>query len=92
MSLGLKMKDPDAVLDYEIDWSDWLTDGETILTSTWSIDSSDLAKKVATHDGTTTTIWLTGGTEGTAVRVENHVVTSEDREDDRSFVIQLKEK
>jgi len=33
------LKDPDAVLDYGFDWSDWLADGETISTSTWTVET-----------------------------------------------------
>ena len=30
------IKDPDAVLDYSVDWSKWLT-GMEIVTSAWSV-------------------------------------------------------
>lgn len=85
-------KDPDAVLDYVIDWSVWpLADGEIITASTWTapagitVDSED-------NDNTTTTVWLSGGTDGTKYLLTNHVTTSEGREDDRTIRITVRER
>jgi hypothetical protein len=84
-------KDPDAVLDYGFDWSDWLESAETIATSTWTVPAG-ITKDSDTKDNTTTTIWLSGGTEGASYKITNHIVTSEGREDDRSHVIHMIER
>ncbi len=87
-------KDPQDVLDYEIDWAaaapqgPWLATGETITTSTWTITpTGQLAEAPAGHSktNTTTTIWLLGGVAGQSYRVTNHIVTSQGREKDKSF-------
>jgi len=82
-------KDPQAVLDYKVDWSDWLTDGETITTSTWTVPSG-ITEDSDTHDDDSATIWLSGGTAGKRYTVINHIVTTAGREDDRSIVISVK--
>ena len=88
--------DPAAVLDYAIDWSQWLQNGETITSATWA-DSVPAGLEQATGkppsiDGATTVVWLTGGTAGTLYTVTAHVVTSMGREDDRTFAVRVQER
>ena len=85
------IKDPQAVLDYGFDWSDWLQDGETITTSTWTLDTG-LSKTSDSHDGSATTIWLSGGTADEDYSITNHIKTSANREDDRSHKIKVRER
>lgn len=90
------VKDPDAVLDYGHDWSDWLAEGETITESTWSTDpledGIEIVDASATFDDTSTTVWLRGGTPNQTYVVSNHITTTEDREDDRSLEIHCRER
>lgn len=87
-------KDPDAVLDYTIDWTAWLTGNDTIVASTFTV-MSDAADAVAVDDFSftnhTTTVWLTGGVTGAKYTVTNHITTSGGRQDDRSLTISIKE-
>ena len=85
------VKDPDANLDYGFDWSDWLADGETILTSTWTV-TTGLTKDSDSSNDTATTIWVSGGTAGTSYTITNHITTSAGREDDRSHVLKVKDR
>jgi hypothetical protein len=58
-------KDPDAVLDYAIDWTDRLG-SDTISTSTWTVPSG-ITKDSDNKTTAKTTIWLSGGTVGTPI-------------------------
>lgn len=83
-------KDPNAVLDYVIDWAatgdDWL-DGDTITgTPVWTVDTG-LTKASSSNTTTTTTVWLSGGTAGTTYTVSCRIVTAGGRTEDRSFRI-----
>jgi len=84
-------KDPDAILDYQIDWSDWLASSETISTSTWTVASGITEDSDAKTD-TTTKIWLSGGTANTKYKITNRIVTNQSRTDDRSFYVYVLEK
>lgn len=104
----MPLKDPQDRVDYGWDWDGsaadggpWLKEGETVTTSTWTIETHDgdlsplaldTAKGGATHDGTTTTIWLMGGTLGLNYDVTNHVVTSDGREVDRTLNISVRKR
>jgi len=82
-------KDPDAVLDYSFDWSEYLEAGdsaETIATSTFTVDTG-LTKDSDSKDDTTTTVWLSGGTAGETYEVRNEIVTGDGRTDVRTIKI-----
>lgn len=96
-------KDPQAVLDYGIDWGadgrGWLPEGDTISASSWTITGKDGAELGAgplvqdsdTHDASTTTVWLSGGTVGETYDVTNHITTAAGRQDDRTIRITVQE-
>jgi len=81
-------KDPDAVLDYAFDWSDWLGSGETIETVTITV-SSGITKDSDTESDGVVIIWLSGGTAGTSYTVACKIVTSSSRTDERSITIMV---
>jgi hypothetical protein len=84
-------KDPDAKLDYSLDWSDWLVTGDTIATSTWTLPTG-ITKYADTKSDTVATIWLTGGTEGDSYNITNHIITADGREEDRTITINVNER
>ena len=90
MSRNRFTKDPDAHLNYTIDWSEWLVT-DTISTSTWTVPTG-ITKDSDTNSTTTTTIKLSGGTVGEKYEIVNHVVTAAALEDDRTIVITIREK
>ena len=81
-------KDPNDVLDYLFYWSTWLASGETISTSTWTVDSG-LTKDTDSKTDDTTTIWLSGGTAGTSYTVTNRITTSQGRTKDQSMQVSV---
>ena len=83
-------KDSDAVLDYAIDWSEWLGK-DTISTSTWLVPSG-LTEVTSSKTDTVTTIWLSGGTPGRAYNVTNRIATAGGRTDDRSLRIRVEQR
>lgn len=83
-------KDPDAVLDYMVDWTNWLA-GDTIATSTWSADTG-ITIDSNTNTTTVATVWLSGGVAGEQYQVTNHIITAMGREDDRTIRIRLSER
>jgi hypothetical protein len=81
-------KDPDAILDYTFDWSEWLGT-DTISTSAFTL-TSGLTKDSDSKTTTTTTIWLSGGTSGSTYLVTNRIVTAGGRTEDRSIMIEVR--
>lgn len=86
-------KDPDAVLDYEADWTDWLVDDDTIVTSTWTVPSAGgLTKTTDSHTDTKATVWLSGGTVGAQVAVTNRITTAQGRTEDRTLTFNIRQR
>lgn len=87
---GRYTKDPDAILDYENDWEDWL-DGDTISSSSWAADTG-LTVDSDSHTTTTATAWLSGGTIGVAYDITNTIITASGRTDERTIRITVRER
>lgn len=83
-------KDPNAVLDYRVDWSEWLA-GDTIVASTWVVESG-IVNDLDTFNTTMAVIWLSGGTLGEIYTVTNRITTALGRIDDRTFLVEIKNK
>lgn len=83
-------KDPDATLDYEVDWSDWLGE-DTISSVAWTAPAG-LTQESSENTTTTATIWLSGGTAGAYYSVVCRVTTVAGRIDDRTIVIRVADK
>ena len=43
------IKDPDATLDYTVEWGEWLGDGDTVSTATWTVPD-DLTAETGHRD------------------------------------------
>jgi len=79
-------KEPGEILDYSIDWSDWLG-GLTISTSTWSVPSG-ITKDADSNTTTTTLIRLSGGTWGQTYELSN-TITAGAQTETRHFHIRI---
>jgi hypothetical protein len=83
-------KDPNAVLDYSIDWTRWLA-GDQIATSQWIIPSG-LTKMADSKTASSATVWLSGGSVGQSYTVTNRITTAAGRTEDRSFTVRAEER
>lgn len=86
------LKDPDATLDYSIDWSAWLVTGESLITSVWALSSTDLTKTLEVNTATRGTVWVSGGLPGESYTLTNHITTDGGRIDDRSIVLLMRQR
>jgi hypothetical protein len=84
-------KDPDEVLDYNIDWSPRLTSPDVISASEWIVPDGLVVENEIMTDNSTT-IWLSSGTTGEAYDVLNRVDTMEGRTMDQTVTLKIKTK
>ena len=94
------VKDPAAIINYTVDWSDWLPTTSNISTSTWTIstvtgDSGNALAKVS--DGISgankyTYIEVQKGTDGNTYVAKNTVVTTDGTTDVRRFRIRVQDR
>ena len=87
------VQDPDATLDYSIDWGPWLNNGDTIDTSTWIVESPiATASENIINTNTTTIVFLSGGVHGQNYLITNRITTVNGLTDDRSFELRIRNK
>lgn len=96
MTEAIKLKDPDAVLDYSFDWNGdspgpWLATGETISSYVVTVEAG-LTKDSDSDAAGVVTVWLSGGTAGTSYTVSCKIVTSDSRTEERSITILVEER
>lgn len=89
--MGQFLKDPNATLDYTVDWADWMPAGDSITTVTWVVPAG-LTKTTQTNTATAATAWLSGGTVGTRYVVVCRITTVDGRIDDRTLQIDVQER
>ena len=68
-------KDPNEVLDYDLDWSDRLPASDTISGSTFTVAEGDVTVNSSSFTTSTTKVWLSGGTDGTDCEILNRITT-----------------
>ena len=92
MAITFPFKDPDEVLDYVLDWTARLG-LDTISSSTWTTPTpASITLATATLTSFTTTVWLSGGTLGSAYQFTNRIETLGGRTMDQSVKIKIKSK
>ena len=85
-------KDPDEILDYEIDWSTRVVNGDTIGLSFWDAQPGGLTMLSDSVAGLSTIIWLQAGIEGTTYSLTNHIYTTGGRQMDQTVRLRIKSK
>jgi hypothetical protein len=86
------VKDPDAVLDYLFDWSDWLAEGENIASHTVEVESGTCEVESEIEQSGVVTAWISGGALGETSFVRCRI-TSDNvpaRTDDRTVKIKIR--
>jgi hypothetical protein len=83
------VKDPDAILDYYINWEPWLL-GDPIETSSWNATGTiSMGEQLLL--GQVTGIWVSGGVVGERATLTNHILTAGGRVDDRTILLLISE-
>jgi len=94
--MTLLLKDPEAVLDYAIDWgAEYLGEEDLLAESSWSVDpdeSGGVAIVGSEFGGRTSTVQAGGGIAGRLYRLSNRVTTLSGRTDERSIVLRVEQR
>jgi hypothetical protein len=89
-------KDPQATLDYQFDWSAYLTPiTDTIAGVNFTLSGSDSASlATSSFNATSATAWVSGGQVGETIQVDCKITTSSvpARVDSRSIFIKIKDR
>ncbi|WP_066514732.1 phage fiber-tail adaptor protein [Sphingobium cloacae] len=92
--MNLYLKDPQARIDHEIDWSAYLA-GQHVTGSLWHVSPVEAGGVVVEADAfeeLRTSVRLSGGAAGRLYAVTNRVTLSDGQEDERSVQIRVEER
>ena len=84
--------DPDANLDYSVNWEDWLEDDDDTISSVVWVVPDGMTKTSQSSTDTIATVWLSGGTEGQQYNVVCRITTAGGRTEDRTIRLKVVEK
>ena len=87
------VKDPDAILDYEMDWEDVMnlvTPADTIDTSSWVTDGN-MTIDSNTFTSNSATVWLSAGTLNSFEKVVNTIITTGGRKHVKTIEFSIKD-
>lgn len=102
MILGKFKKQPVEVLDYDVDFSEYLSDGDTLLSTgnpaipdpyNITVDKPELVVESAfvINNDKTIKVWVTGGVNGVKYKITITATTNAGRVKQVEFVIQVKD-
>ena len=86
------VKDPDAVLDYPVDFSEWLADISDTYASHTILVSAGLTLDSSSESGGIITPILSGGVVGATESFTVRITTTAGRVDDRTFFLKIVER
>ena len=84
------IKDPEAKLDYSVDWTRWLGDDD--LASTAWVVPAGLYLAAQSNTTKVATVWLMSGTVGQSYQIKNSIQTAMGRIDERTFTLIVRNK
>ncbi len=87
MSFEAPVKDPAAILDYTVKWSQELG-ADQISTSSWIIETGIVNTAESNTTGTAT-VWLASGTAGETYAATNQIQTTGGRQDERTIQVRV---
>lgn len=93
--MSLLLKDPEAVLDYSVDWGTSYLGEDAIADSRWSIAPAEpggVQIAASAFDAGLASVHVGGGEIGKLYRLTNHVCTAGGREDSRSIMLRVEKR
>lgn len=84
------VKDPEAILDYTLDITDWLDEGDMLLSFEVLTEGVELVSSVV--DGSKCVAWLSGGVIGEPASATFRFTTQLGRTDDRTMFFKIRDR
>jgi len=93
--MTLLLKDPEAALDYAVDWGAEYLNGDAVSQSSWQVipvEDGGLTIVSSRFDNALATVTASGGVQGHLYQLTNHVNLESGLEDSRSIVIRVEKR
>jgi hypothetical protein len=93
--MTLLLKDPEAALDYAVDWGAQYLAGDVLSASSWRVipaEPGGVSILASSFDATLASVTAGGGVPGRLYQLTNHVVLSSGLTDNRSIVLRVEKR
>lgn len=93
--MSFLLKDPDASLDYAVDWGAEYLAGDALVSSSWAVSPEEPGGVMVVgsdYDLLVSTVQVAGGEAGKTYRLSNRVMTTSGRRDTRSVVLRVEKR
>ena len=93
--MTLLLKDPEAVLDYAVDWGADYLSGDVLTASSWTVSPQEeggVTVLSSQSDLLIASVQVSGGLVGNIYRLTNHVITANGRQDGRSIMLRVEKR
>ena len=84
-------KQPSEVLDYDIDATEWLTQGDNVIGAAITIDITGLVLDSSTINDDRIKIWLSAGVDGITYKVTTKITTEDGRVKEVDFNVRVRD-
>ncbi len=91
MMLGTFRKQPVEVIDYDIDYSEWLTTGDNVDSAVVTVAPTGLTVQSVFVNDPRLKIWVSGGTNGTSYKLTVTTTTADGRIKQDEFKVNVKD-
>ena len=91
MNLGNFNKQPVEIIDYDIDYSEWLTPGDNVQAASVEVAPVGLTVESTFINDPRVKIWVPGGTTGTAYKLTVTATTADGRVKQDEFKVKVKD-
>ena len=91
MNLGNFNKQPVEVKDYDIDYTEWLTQGDSVQGATVVVVPTGLTVDSIFTSDKTVKLWLSGGTTGTQYKLTVTTTTEDGRVKEDEFKVRVRD-
>lgn len=89
--LGTVRKRPDDLLDYDVTFERWLSDGDTITDATALVDPTGVVIDRVELFGDIVKVWISGGTAGGSHKINVTATTTQGRVKEVTFNLRIVE-
>ena len=91
MNFGTYFKQPSEVLDYDLDYREWLTSGDNVQSAQVVVTPTGLTVDSTFINDPRVKIWLSGGASGSTYKVTVTMTTADGRVREDEFKLKVKE-
>jgi hypothetical protein len=93
--MSLLLKDPEATLDYAVDWGAEYLSGDALKQSSWTVipdEIGGISVGESSFDDKLARVTASGGVAGHLYQLTNHVVLASGLTDNRSVVLRVEKR